>query len=108
MNRAQAVKALQSLKNRLLPESGERADAETLLSHPEIREAISFALKRLSVSEEAAETKSGFRWSDEEDQLLIESFDAGKAPEAIASELKRSLSSVSNRLKRLGKLEEYS
>ena len=113
MEQERAVKILQALAEGIDPHTGEQCPADSVYQHGDTVRALYFALQKLTTPNAKAAAavqrkgpeNAGRPWSPEEDARLTKAFEAGKSPEALAEEHKRSQWAIEARLVKLGKME---
>jgi hypothetical protein len=115
MERENAVKILQALADGIDPATGEAFPADSVYQRADTVRALYFAIHSMGNpvrakasapqdKEKGSPANAGRPWSQEEDLLLGQGFDAGKTIEMLAEEHKRSRWAVEARLVRLGKI----
>jgi hypothetical protein len=94
------------------PATGEVLPEDNALNSPHVIRALFIASKALerivakpARSGAAATGKAGKPWSEDEDQRLLVSFDAGTPVSALALAHERSSGAITSRLVRLGRLQ---
>jgi DNA-binding NarL/FixJ family response regulator len=124
MNKEQTLRILNALANGIHPATGEKFGADTPYQHPDTVRALFEAMRAVEGAGEAApassastsaapaaerrpampESGSGSRWTSEEEQRLVNSFDTGRTVDELARAHNRSRAAIEARLVRLGKM----
>ena len=121
MNKEQTLRILNALANGIHPATGETFGADSPYQHPDTVRALFEAMRAVEgpgspaaapAATPAAERRpampesgSGSRWSTEEEQRLVSSFDTGKTVDELARAHNRSRAAIEARLVRLGKMD---
>ena len=122
MSKEQTMRVLNALANGIHPATGEKFGADSPYQHPDTVRALFEALRAMegagspaAVPAPAAapasprrpmpESGSGSRWSAEEEQRLVSSFDMGRTVDELARAHSRSRAAIEARLVRLGKMD---
>ena len=125
MNKEQTLRILNALANGIHPATGEKFGADSPYQHPDTVRALFEAMRAVegagqaapapssaSTSASAAERRpampdsgSGSRWTSEEEQRLVSSFDTGRTVDELARAHNRSRAAIEARLVRLGKMD---
>jgi hypothetical protein len=125
MNKEQTLRILNALANGIHPATGEKFGADSPYQHPDTVRALFEAMRAVEGAGEAApassastsaapaaerrpampESGSGSRWTSEEEQRLVNSFDAGRTVDELARAHSRSRAAIEARLVRLGKMD---
>jgi hypothetical protein len=119
MEREQTLRILSALANGTDPATGERFGADSPYQHPDTLRALFAAIKAVedSSTKPAAEraaadrsgappqTGAGSRWTEEEEERLAASFDAGRTIDELARAHQRSRAGIEARLLKLGKID---
>jgi hypothetical protein len=125
MNKEQTLKILNALANGIHPATGEKFGADSPYQHPDTVRALFEAMRAVEGAGEAApassastsaapaaerrpampESGSGSRWTPEEEQRLVSSFDTGRTVDELARAHSRSRAAIEARLVRLGKMD---
>ena len=112
MEKQTALHIVQALAQGIDPHTGETFAADSPYQHPDTVRALFEAAQALAGSSterprpaRATLENAGKPWSDEEDQSLIDAFDAGKRIPELAEQYRRSRAAIQARLVLLGKLD---
>jgi len=112
MEKQAALHIVQALAQGIDPHTGETFPAASPYQHPdtvralfEAAQALAEAMTERPRSARGALENAGKPWSDEEDQTLIDAFDAGKRIPELAEHYRRSRAAIQARLVLLGKLD---
>ena len=122
MNREQTLRTLNALANGIHPATGEKFGADSPYQHPDSVRALFEAMRAVESAASPApapvspaapaparrpmpESGSGSRWSPEEEQRLVASFDTGRTVDELARAHNRSRAAIEARLVRLGKMD---
>ena len=121
MNTEQTLRILNALANGIHPATGEKFGADSPYQHPDTVRALFEAMRAIEGAGSPApapsaspaaerrpampESGSGSRWTPEEEQHLVTSFDTGKTVDELARAHKRSRAAIEARLVRLGKMD---
>jgi hypothetical protein len=119
MNKEQTLRILNALANGIHPATGEKFGADSPYQHPDTVRALFEAMRAVEGAGQAApasspaaerrpampESGSGSRWSPEEEQRLVSSFDTGRTVDELARAHNRSRAAIEARLVRLGKMD---
>ncbi|HZM45560.1 MAG TPA: hypothetical protein VFC14_12060 [Burkholderiales bacterium] len=125
MNKEQTLRILNALANGIHPATGEKFGADSPYQHPDTVRALFEAMRAVEGAGEAApassastsaapaaerrpampESGSGSRWTSEEEQRLVNSFDMGRTVDELARAHSRSRAAIEARLVRLGKMD---
>lgn len=125
MNKEQTLRILNALANGIHPATGEKFGADSPYQHPDTVRALFEAMRAVEGAGEAApassastsaapaaerrpampESGSGSRWTSEEEQRLVNSFDTGRTVDELARAHSRSRAAIEARLVRLGKMD---
>ena len=123
MNKEQTLRILNALANGIHPATGEKFGADSPYQHPETVRALFEAMRAMEAAGSPApppaangapaparrqampESGSGSRWSPEEEQRLVSSFDTGRTVDELARAHNRSRAAIEARLVRLGKMD---
>ena len=121
MNREQTLRILNALANGIHPATGEKFGADSPYQHPDTVRALFEAMRAMEGAAAPApsptaapvsarrqpmpESGSGSRWSAEEEQRLVNSFDTGRTVDELARAHNRSRAAIEARLVRLGKMD---
>lgn len=112
MSPHEARKIIELLANGIDPETGEIMPADSALNRPQVIRALHVAGIALEKAVKRAERdnalpeNAGRSWSDEEDQMLLASFDSGAPVMKIAAKHGRTQGAIASRLVRLGRIKE--
>jgi hypothetical protein len=117
MNKEQTLRILNALANGIHPATGEKFGADSPYQHPDTVRALFEAMRAVEGSGAAPaltpaerrpampESGSGSRWTSEEEQRLVGSFDNGRTVDELARAHNRSRAAIEARLVRLGKMD---
>ena len=112
MTPAEAKQIIEVLAGGVDPATGEVLPDDSPLSSPHVIRALFIAAKALEVMATkparpavAAPGNAGKPWTEEEDQRLLATFDAGTPVAALARTHERTTGSINSRLIRLGRLQ---
>ena len=121
MNKEQTLRILNALANGIHPATGEKFGADSPYQHPDTVRALFEAMRAVESAGSAAaataaapaaeprparpESGSGSRWTPEEEQRLVSSFDTGRTVDELARAHNRSRAAIEARLVRLGKMD---
>ena len=125
MNKEQTLRILNALANGIHPATGEKFGADSPYQHPDTVRALFEAMRAVEGAGETApassastsaapaaerrpampESGSGSRWTSEEEQRLVNSFDTGRTVDELARAHSRSRAAIEARLVRLGKMD---
>ena len=124
MSKEQTLRILNALANGIHPATGEKFGADSPYQHPDTVRALFEAMRAVEGAASAAaassastsataadrrpampESGSGSRWTSEEEQRLLSSFDAGRTVDELARAHNRSRAAIEARLVRLGKMD---
>ena len=124
MSKEQTLRILNALANGIHPATGEKFGADSPYQHPDTVRALFEAMRAVEGAASAAaassastsataadrrpampESGSGSRWTSEEEQRLVSSFDAGRTVDELARAHNRSRAAIEARLVRLGKMD---
>jgi hypothetical protein len=121
MNKEQTLRILNALANGIHPATGEKFGADSPYQHPDTVRALFEAMRVVEGAGAAAaataaapaaerrpampESGSGSRWTPEEEQRLVSSFDTGRTVDELARAHNRSRAAIEARLVRLGKMD---
>ena len=122
MNKEQTLRILNALANGIHPATGEKFGADSPYQHPDTVRALFEAMRAVEGAAAPAaapsptaaptparrpmpESGSGSRWSAEEEQRLVSSFDTGRTVDELARAHNRSRAAIEARLVRLGKMD---
>jgi len=112
MDPQKALGMLTSLADGIDPVTGEVFSADSPYQNPDVVRALFVAISALQARIATVERSStlpdnaGKAWSAAEEQLLIQSFDAGMTETDLAKAHERTKGSIRSRLIRLGKIEQ--
>ena len=112
MSPREAQRVIDALAEGLDPETGEIFPAESVLQRPAVIRALFTASRVLAGERSAAAaaraqpSQAGKPWTPEEDQRLLDAFDAGADLAALTAAHGRSDGGVASRLVRLGRIKE--
>ena len=124
MSKEQTLRILNALANGIHPATGEKFGADSPYQHPDTVRALFEAMRAVEGAASAAaassastsataadrrpampESGSGSRWTSEEEQRLVSSFDAGRTVDELARAHNRSRAAIEARLVRLGRMD---
>ena len=112
MERQAAMQLLNTLAQGIDPHSGESFPADSPYQHPDTVRALHQAVEALAApapgrrsGAQGIPENAGKPWSDDEDRVLAEAFDAGKPITELAQSHRRTRAAIQARLVRLGKIE---
>jgi hypothetical protein len=112
MEKQAAMHILSTLAQGVDPHTGETFPADSPYQHPDTVRALFQAVQTMADpagrSRPAAQgipENAGKPWSDEEDKILAETFDAGTPIPELAQRHRRTRAAIQARLVRLGKIE---
>jgi len=112
MTPAQAKQIIEVLAGGIDPATGEVLADDSPLSSPHVIRALFLAAKSLELmaskaerSQAASPGNAGKPWTEDEDQRLVATFDAGTPVAALARAHERSSGAITSRLIRLGRLQ---
>jgi len=105
MNEAEARTILIHLSEGRAPDSDKPLAMDGVWNHPDVVRALAIAARRLKNSQRDRPARHGTAWTEEEDRLLLDGFDAGTTQADLAREHKRSSGSVRSRLILHGRIE---
>ena len=114
MEISDALKIVQALAEGIDPTTGEVFPEGSPYNDPRVIRALFQALQAMERAKEKERRarelpgNTGKPWSDEEDRLLIQEFDAHVAIPEIAAKHHRTQGGISARLVRLGKIRDRS
>ncbi|MCX4151973.1 MULTISPECIES: hypothetical protein [Paraburkholderia] len=110
MEREEAREILSMLAKGISPVTGEILATESPFNEPKVIRALIVALEqfpaasRAAASERKLPAQAGKSWPPEEDKRLLEAFDAGVKPNALAEIHGRTRGAIDSRLTKLGRL----
>jgi len=113
MELGEAVRVVRSLADGIDPFSGEVFPAHTPWQNPQIVRALYMAAEVLQRAEQNQKRRkelperTGEKWTEPEDKMLSEAFDAGEEIASLAQKYKRTTGSIWARLEKLGKVRRY-
>jgi hypothetical protein len=110
MEKAQAAEILKSLADGIHPVTGEAFPGESPYQHAIVVRALFVALSALGNEakpprQERLPANAGKPWSDEEDQRLLELFDAGRPIKEIAQTHGRTTGGIQARLAKYERIQ---
>ena len=123
MNTEQTLRILNALANGIHPATGEKFGADSPYQHPDTVRALFEAMRAIEGAGSPApalapsaspaaerrpampESGSGSRWTPDEEQRLVSSFDTGRTVDELARAHHRSRAAIEARLVRLGKMD---
>ncbi len=118
MERQTALHILQALAQGIDPHTGEHLSVTSPYQHPDTVRALFYALEVLNEApdaraqsadvrpqRQAAPANAGKPWTEEEDKMLAERFDAGGSIADLALAHQRTRVAIQARLVKLGKVE---
>jgi len=113
MEKQAAIEILQTLAQGVDPHTGEILPATGPYQHPDTVRALFQAIHALTdpsngrarPAAHAAPANAGKPWSDDEDRMLAENFDAGSSMAELTEQHQRTRAAIQARLVRLGKIE---
>ena len=105
MDANEALPIVRSLADGRDPQSGAPLPQESVFHQPQVIRALFAAAAALELSANKPAAAGG-PWSSEEEQKLIERFDAGLAPADIAQAHGRTKGAIISRLVKLGKISK--
>lgn len=106
MNTARAVELLSALADGIDPFTGELLPQDHVCNQPEMIRAFHEMLNAIPPSKKKVPPRNaGKPWTEIEEEKLLDEFDLGMTPSAIAKEHGRSRGAIESRLVALGKLE---
>lgn len=113
MNDEQALKIVSALANGLDPTETEPVEGPPLLQDAEVIRALYIAVRALeTASRSRARAKrarmpanAGKPWTEEEERLLLERFDAGQSLDQLAQAHDRRVAGIQARLERHGRVQ---
>lgn len=114
MQTTEALYIVRALSTGANPRTGEVYPPDSPFQNVEIARALMLAVRALERLVEAERKRralppnGGNPWTEEEESVLVSSFDSGKSMGEIARELKRTSGAIRARLIKLGKIEDDS
>jgi hypothetical protein len=115
METQQTLAILNALANGVHPATGEQFPADSPYQHPDTVRALFAAMRAMEKPQPArgdperkpgaAPGNIGSRWTAEEEQKLVHSFDAGSPVAELARAHARSIAAIEARLLKLGKID---
>lgn len=111
MEQQTALHIIRALAQGIDPHTGETFPADSPYQHPDTVRALFRAAEALGTAgrpqtpRSNAPENSGKPWTDEEDQRLVQAFDASQPLAELAKQHRRSRAAIQARLLRLGKIE---
>ncbi|HSQ05946.1 MAG TPA: hypothetical protein VLN59_18045, partial [Burkholderiales bacterium] len=116
METQQTLAILNALANGVHPATGEQFPADSPYQHPDTVRALFAAMRAMESPQAAASEHTrkpaapaggniGLRWTAEEEQRLVQAFDAGTSVGELARAHARSPAPIEARLLKLGKID---
>jgi len=111
MDTERALRILEALADGVDPFTGEVFPDDSPYQNPQVVRALSSAVeavkrvRKIDSRKKSLPAKAGIPWSEEEDERLVEEFEAGKSIRELAEMHERSMGAIQARLVRLGKIE---
>ena len=107
MEADRAIEIIQSLADGVDPFSGERFPSDSPYQQADTVRALHLALEGLTKLRRSTARKSGSgrAWTDEEEQKLLQAFDAKVDVEQIARDHERTKGAIWARLEKLGRIQ---
>ena len=106
MKKNEAKKLIELMSDGFDPRTGEKLPNDHLLNDLECVRALSFALNAIEFHKSSKKRfrpkNHGNSWSETDDKLLLEMFNAGVSNGKIAQHLGRNINGIKGRLHRLG------
>lgn len=114
MDTKRAIEIIKVLADGTDPYTGEILRNDSPYQNPETVRALFHALKGLKILDsrdkraQALPANAGKAWSEEEDQQLINNFEAGVTIKDLSTQHQRTQGAIQSRLVKLGKIEDSS
>ncbi len=111
MERKQAVRILEAVRDGVDPDTGEELPADSPFQRPDVVRALFTVLSLLKAADGLSRRRrpqapnAGQPWTDEDDVRLGEAFDGGASPVELAETFGRSRTAIRARLVQLGRLD---
>ena len=115
METQQTLAILNALANGVHPATGEQFPADSPYQHPDTVRALFAAMRAVEKPQAAASERErkpgtapgniGSRWTPDEEQRLLQAFDAGTPVTELARAHARSIAAIEARLLKLGKID---